>query len=467
MTTGINHKEEGYEVLEQHPHSIFAADLNGNITFWNSASENLLGYSRKEMLNHSFKKIYADQDSAQFSRILKQLSEGRNIKSHWYGRKRDGTSFWFQLNARVVNNQQGIPTSILASLTDCNTLQETQSELVDFKKQIHALLETTVDGVAIIDENGCIQSFNKAATKIFDYEEEEVLGKNYRILIPEHHKDGTGDYLKKIFNIEGNDFIGIRRELTGQRKDGSIFPMELSVTKSSLNNKKVFMGVANDISERRRLEQEILWIAEEERRNIGQDMHDGLGQTLTGVALISKTLARKLEQKGIPESYEVQQIAEMVQEANDQARALAHGLVHLGVEEDGLNTSLKRLGERVNTLFGIECSIEIDAGVIIDNDVTALNLYRIVQEAINNAHKHGKADAVQVSLKQDGDFINLFVDNNGIPFSLSEVDDDRTGMGLHIMRYRSNMISGLFDIIVNKKGNTRTYCRFPRDYCKI
>lgn len=467
MNMGGIQADNTCELFEQLPHSVFTADLKGTITYWNKASEELFGYTRQEIIKQPLEQFFSASDKHKLHQGLNKLQEGKDVELQWKTATKEGVKLWVQMFGKAILNQHEEPIFILASITEINQLRATEKELKDISNQVETILESTVDGVFNIDERGVVQSFNKSASKIFGYSENEIHGKNYRKLIPEHHKNGAGNLIKKIFSFGQNDYVGSRREITGQRKDGSIFPMEISATKTSYNKKKIITCVVNDISERRRLEQEILWISEEERRSIGQNMHDGLGQILTGVQLISLSLAQKLDEQGIAEADEVQQIADMVKEANEQARALAHGLAHVGIEEEELSTSFRRLGKQVKKLFNIQCTLEIDSDIIINNDVTALNLYRIAQEAINNAYKHGKADKVKIILKQEAGFIHLYIENNGSPFSLSESEVESTGMGVNIMRYRTHMIFGHFDIVTTKEGTTRTCCKVPIEYCHM
>ncbi len=132
-------------------------------------------------------------------------------------------------------------------------MKKVEKELEESKAQAQAILETTVDGIITIDEEGKILSFNQAASRIFDYQEDEVLGKKVKILMPEPYRAEHDEYMQRYRDTGIPRIIGSRRELTGKRKDGSVFPMELSVSEVKWDGNRIFTGVVNDISERRRL----------------------------------------------------------------------------------------------------------------------------------------------------------------------------------------------------------------------
>src|SRR5437660_9630640 len=157
-----------------------------------------------------------------------------------------------------------------------------EAALRDREERLRAILETAVEGIITIDERGIIESLNPAAEKIFGYEAQEVVGKNVKVLMPTLYRDEHDGYLANYLRTGRARIIGIGREVVGLRKDGTVFPMDLSVSEVRLGDRRLFTGMVRDLSERKRLEQEILEISDREKRRIGQDLHDSLGQLLTG-----------------------------------------------------------------------------------------------------------------------------------------------------------------------------------------
>lgn len=448
------------EILDHISECVITTDLNGIVTYWNAACEQVFGYSREEMLDQSAVKIYPKVAENRFREDLERLKGGQEVKGQWKTITKEGKVIWIDVLAKPLTNDKGKPIAIIGSVHEIQEIKRLEKELEENRAQAQAILETTIDGIITVDEEGNIKSFNKAASKIFGYSEEEVLGRNVKMLMSDPYYS-EHDYLNRYPETEEKRIIGYRRELTGKKKDGSLFPMELSVSEVQWKGKKLFTGVVNDISERRRLEREILRISEEERRNLGQDLHDGLGQMLTGISLISQNLARKLKSNDIPGAGEVQEISNLIKEADEYAKALAHGLIHVNFEEEGLQTALYQLSNQAEKFFDITCSCTCDSSIKIDNNMKAMNLYRIAQEAVSNAVKHGSAKNIDISLTAEKNSIQLAIKDNGIGFSESTREKNKKGMGIYIMKYRANMMAGNLEITNTDDNKTAVICSIP------
>jgi len=159
-------------------------------------------------------------------------------------------------------------------------------------------------------------------------------------------------------------------------------------------------GVGFDITERKSLEESILEISAREQRRIAQDLHDGLGQHLTGIAFMSKVLQEKLSDQSLPEAEEAAKIVRMVNDAIDNTRQLARGLHPVAAEPQGLMSALRKWANEVEVLFQIRCSFHCDAPVYVPDANAATHLYRIAQEAVNNAIRHGKSKNIVISLRK-------------------------------------------------------------------
>ena len=336
-----------------------------------------------------------------------------------------------------------------------------ESSLRDSEERLRAILETAVEGIITIDERGIIESLNPAAEKIFGYQAQEVVGKNVKILMPTPYRDEHDGYLGNYLRTGRARIIGIGREVVGLRKDGTVFPMDLSVSEVRLAHKRLFTGFVRDISDRKRLEKEVLQISDLEQRRIGQDLHDGLCQQLAGIELMSEVLEQNLSRKSKAEAAQAAKIAEGVRAAIGDTRMLARGLSPVDVESNGLMSALQELASNTEKLFHVACRFECPQPVLVRDHASATHLYRIAQEAINNAIKHGKARQIAVRLTAQSNQASLTVADDGRGFVVKP--EQTSGMGLRIMKYRAGMIGATLEI---RRANGRgmlVACIFKSD----
>jgi signal transduction histidine kinase len=204
-----------------------------------------------------------------------------------------------------------------------------------------------------------------------------------------------------------------------------------------------------DITERKRLEQEILDVSGRERQSIGRDLHDGLGQELTGVALMLRGLASRIQERCPDVIGNVNEIVGHVNQSIETARSLARGLLPVRTETGGLTAALRALAARSRDLYGLEVNFgaQVWPGFAL-TETNASHLYRITQEALTNAARHGRATLVQISLQAKENGFSLRITDNGV--GLLPALPPSAGMGLKIMKYRADMIGAKFEITANQ-----------------
>jgi two-component system, LuxR family, sensor kinase FixL len=334
-----------------------------------------------------------------------------------------------------------------------------EEKLRESEARYRSIVETTVDSIITINDKAIIRTFNKAAEKLFQYKANEVIGQNVKMLMPNPYRKEHDDYMHNYLSTGQRKIIGIGREVTGLRKDGSTFPMYLAVSEVKLRDQRIFTGIIRDISEQRRLESEVLRTSEYERRRIGQDLHDGLGQMLTGIGLISKHVAQNLKKEGHSLAEHSQEITDLIKEADQYARELARGLVPVELDGEGLTTALDRLTTHAEKLFGIKCDLVSKGKLKLEDATHVMHLYRITQEAINNAVKHGDASEVSIRLVVSKSHTRLMIEDNGTGFQ--EDWDKKGGLGVRIMQFRAGLIGSNLEISDSPKGGARVTCTIP------
>ncbi len=326
----------------------------------------------------------------------------------------------------------------------------------DRRQQFEAVFEHAVDAIIIIDTKGSIMRMNRAAVRVFGYEMSEVAGQNVSMLMPQGYARNHDRYISNYLRTGHAKVMGIGREVTGKRKNGEAFPMELALSEFESEDCRYFAGFVRDITERRRLEHEILRTSEHERRRVGQDLHDGLGQMLTGISLIAGNLARRLtmEEHGLAD--DLSEVTEMVRDADRMSRNIARGLVPVELDGEGLAAAIEGLCVNARKFFSVDCTFVEEGQPRVKDSSAASNLYRIAQECISNAVKHGRATQIDVSIKNIDDSLVLEVKDNGVGFP-ETLSEDR-GMGVDIMGYRARVINARLSINRREEGGTIITC---------
>jgi len=215
-------------------------------------------------------------------------------------------------------------------------------------------------------------------------------------------------------------------------------------------------ALEREMAERRRLDREIAQVADRERRRLGQDLHDRLGQHLTGTALAAQVLKEKLDARSAPEVGEAEKVVRYVDEGIDITRSMARGFFSPELDAEGLTMALHNLAENVSERFRIRCIIDGDESIRIHDRTIANQLYRIAQEAVTNAVKHGAAKQVDIRLEKDGPDLCLTIIDDGIGFP--DKPPKSEGLGLRLMQHGATMTGATFDVRRNgKRGTIATF----------
>jgi two-component system, NarL family, sensor histidine kinase UhpB len=288
--------------------------------------------------------------------------------------------------------------------------------------------------------------------------DKDMLGHTDAELFPAEEADRLTQIKARVL-VTGS---GLRQEVSHVAADQKhIYDLTVEPVLNASGQIVGLTGAAMNTTERKRLEEEILQIGEREQRRMGQDLHDGICQHLTGIELKSQSLADILEKKSKPQAAQAEAIAGHVREVLSQVRSLARGLSPFILEAEGLTSALRELAAGTEKLFGVKCNFGSDAAVSISDQAVATHLYRIAQEAVTNAIKHGKAGAVEISLTNTDGKTLLSVSDNGIGFKPAAATG--VGMGLRTMQYRAGIIGAALLVQAQAKGGTRVICFLRAD----
>lgn len=340
------------------------------------------------------------------------------------------------------------------------------------------ILENVDDLIAVVDTQGRRVYNSPGYQRIL---RDSSAGDSFAHVHPDDR-----ERVRQLFQQVVSTATGGRTEYRYLINDGSIRYIESqsSVVKADNGQVKNVLIVSRDITERKQVEQSIqrakeaaeaalerarmaerriINISEETRERIGQELHDDLGQHLTGVAFLSEALNKKLSDKGWPEMELVSIITSLINEAVLKTRQLAQGLYPVELKGGGLPAMLGQLANHVRTIYGIECEMDFDENFELNHAIPgdsslAINLFRIAQEAVNNATKHGEASNIRISAVDTATGGIFEIADNGCGISDNE---SQGGLGMHTMHYRASLIGATLSYATGHNGGTRVIVTFP------
>ena len=450
-------------LVEQIPAVIFMAHLDCGIgeAYVSPQIEESLGFSQEEWLEDPirwYQQIHPDDKQRWSVEAAQMFLSGTPLRSAYRVIARDGRVVWFHCEAKMIRRKNGRPWFIHGIGFDITELKQIEEELQQERNVVSAILHTVGSLVVVLDPQDRIVRFNRACEQVTGYSFAEVAGKYLWELcvVPEE-----AERFKVIVDQLRVENSGKDYEMSWVTRDGSRRLIAWSGTILPAENESPAYIIATgiDITERKRLEKAILEISAAEQRRIGQDLHDGLGQHLTGIAFMSKVQEQKLADKGLAEATEAARIVGLVNEAIHKTRQLAHGLLPVASDAHGLMSALKRWAAEVEDLFHISCRLRVNSPVLIYDANVSTHLYRIAQEAVNNAIRHGQAKNIEISLSARKGNGTLRIENDGS--SLPENAMNRSGMGMQIMHYRARMIGGSLTVRSGDMFGVTITCMFP------
>jgi two-component system CheB/CheR fusion protein len=337
---------------------------------------------------------------------------------------------------------------------------ERTQELQDAYERHRAITDNALVGILTLNERGLVETLNPAAVQIFGYSPEELAGRNVSQLMASPDQARGEEFLAHYMQPGDQRFMGVGREVLGRRKDGHGIMLELTVSDFTQGGRRQYLAMLRDITQRKRLERELLDVSERERQQLGRDLHDGLGQHLHGLGYLVELLEQNLRQAASPRAAEAGQLSKYLHEALEMTRSLARGLQPVDAEPQGLMLALRELAERIRGVYRVDCRFECRSPVLIHQHISANHLYRIAQEAVNNAMKHGKPTRVRIQLKATPARIILGVRDNGV--GIRRRAKPGRGMGLHVMQYRADAVGGSLLVQRHPEGGTDVVCTIPR-----
>jgi len=382
---------------------------------------------------------------------------GKPLRSVYRVLARDGHVVWFQCEAQMVRRDDGQPWFIQGSAYDISEIKRAEAAVEEGRNFVSAILNTVSTLIIVLDQEGRIVQLNQACEQTSPHTVGNALGRCLWDLFPADDVEKFRRMFEQL--LGGAQPASFETRWTARDASPRLISWSGTILTGAPGNPRdvIFTGI--DITEFKRLETAILDISNNVERRIGQDLHDGLGQHLTGIAFMSKVLQQKLAEKADAEAPAAGKIVSLVNEAIHKTRELSRGLLPVVSDARGLMSALDRWALEIEDLFGIDCNFACPEPVLIHDNTVAVHLYHIAQEAVNNAIKHGRAQKILISLGAGEGEIELRIEDNGC--GIADHRGKGQGMGLHIMNYRAKTIGGGLVVCKRPQGGTVVACTLP------
>lgn len=477
-----DHESRLHAIVETVVDGIIVIDDKGRIQTTNPATETLFGYTAQEMIGNNVKMLMPEQYANEHDTFLWNFSEtgrakiigtGREVT----GRRRDGGTFPMELAVSEMNIHG--KTMFTGVVRDISRQKRTEADLREGAERIRSIVDTVVDGIVTINAQGIIETLNPAAEKIFQYKASEVIGKNIKMLMPEPYRSEHDNYLSHYTKTGEARVIGIGREVIGQRKDGSTFPMDLAVSEMDISGVNMFTGIVRDITERKaveRLKSEFVSTVSHELRTPLTSIRGALGIVLGK------------EYEGI--TPKVRRLLETADRNSERLTHLINDILDLEkIESGNLKfyfeaidlVRLSRTAVDTNEAYAQQHNVAIKLGTDVEHAMVRGDSHRLLQvfaNFISNAVKysppHGQID-IGISQADNGYRVSIRDRGQGIPaefrsrifqrFAQVDSSDARekggTGLGLSITKAIIERLGGQVDYQSREGVGTVFYFDLP------
>lgn len=446
-------------LVDRVPVGVYRTTVDGRILEVNPALVRMLGYdNREQVLLQSVFQGYVDaEEREKWRREIELRGVVRDFELQLY--RADGSIIWVRDTGRAVLDDDGQILYYEGVMEDVTESKRARERLQRAFERLHELESVVNRSPAVffrwgidlgwpvmfvtqnVDQFGYSGSdFMSGAIQWLDVLDPDDV-KRLDALVRHYLDDGVTEFeLQFKMRLASRMFHWVEARVFVVRTTGGTVDC--------------IEGLIVDIDQRRRLEQQMAEISEHERQRIGRDLHDVLGQSLTGTAFFIKAVQNKLANGEHLTVEEMDKIAGMINDAISQTRMLARGLCPVDLEGQGLVRGLKELAVGIDELYGVECvfSGPPDEGEVCDH-AFALALFHIAQESVNNAVRHGEPSRIEIRLVLTSDRIELVVADNGLGFDAQAVPGN--GLGLSLMQYRAEGCGAWFEIeSVSGRGTT-------------
>ncbi len=365
----------------------------------------------------------------------------------------DGTRRWIRWAVVPWHDTEGAIGGIIVSTEDVTEAKAARDAIAEREARYRAAIESAADGFWVVDlQAGRLRDVNDAYARASGYSREQLLGMAVAELEAIESADEVAAHVARV-RRDGHDSFVTRH----RRRDGSTWPVEIHVAYRAEAGGYAY-AFLRDVSDRLALEQRIVDAGSAEQERLGREIHDGIGQQLSALGMLARSLQQRLARSGQrAEADAAGELLRLLQQVLREARQLARGLAPLDIAAHGLGDALTLLVHGAHG-SGVHCRAEIGAELPELPPAVALHLYRMAQEALHNALRHARARHIVVALHAEGDGVTLSVRDDGRGISGSA----RGGIGLSTLAYRARAIGAQLRIDGQRGRGTQVECHWSR-----
>ncbi len=405
--------------------------------------------SREEIIGSPVREVLTSDAYARVKPRIDQALAGQPQRFESAAVYPDGQRREVEIQYLPYVDESRRQSGYFALTTDLTERRQAERERRELDACFRAVTLAAFEGIAVL-EDGRFVNVNDSYAQRLRFRPEELIGKSYEGLL-------SKDSLQRVRRVLDSRFQGVY-EVVARSRSGKTFPAEICGVNVDVGGRNLRVSAARDISARVAREQAVAEAADHEQTRIGQDLHDSLGQGLAGLSLGLERLRRDLKDKQSPLAEQASQLGQALKRAIQVVRTISRGLAPMLGEGGDLEVVLARLVEDTEDLHGIECVSQLDGARQVQDANDATQVYRIAQEALANAVRHGRATQVRVQADCSGGLFHLTIDDDG---SGLPAGPSRPGLGMRSMTSRARILGGNLTFDSGEQGGTRVSLTFP------
>ena len=431
--------------MDNSPFVAWVKDSQGQYVYVSRASEATLGIPVEDWLGKTDFDFWPKEVAEKYIELDAKVAEtGQTISFESTDPlPNQTTQHWYVV--KFPFNIEGDEVLIGGIAVDMTEQRRAESERDRF-------FETSFDMMCIANFDNYFTRVNQSFIRTLGYSREELLSKPFTDFV---HPSDVSATLGAAQTIEKGGRVN-QFENRYRHKDGSYRLISWN-TPVPEPDATVLFAVGRDITKHRELERSVLQVADNEQRRIAHDLHDGLGQELAGASMMARSLANKLSGKFEAEAELATKIADQLSISLQHSRSIARGIRPVEIESHGLQSALLNLADRTSDAYPVDCSFHAAHDLQPSSLESATHLYRIAQEAVTNAAKHGSPKTIEIYLGENDEALELKVVDDGC--GIGRASSSHEGIGMKSMRYRSNLIGARLEVQPRQSGGTIVVCR--------